>query len=549
VTVGTAGRGARRHTAMDGLGRLSMPAGEVSRAAARALRCPRETDVARAVWTYAAERAAADPGRVAVTGSAGSLSYAALWQRAGEFRAILLAHGCASGDRVCVTGPRGGDTVAAYLAIESLNATYVPLDPDWPEQRYLGILRRTRPRCVLALGDAAAWSPSGPAGLGIAVVEPPGRGAGTAPPAAGRARPGDARYVIHTSGTTGWPKGAVVVQQGLLNHLWAMVAQLGLTEDDVVAFSAPIGYVISVWQMLAPLLVGGTVAVIDEPDMRFGRRLISAVGAAGVTVLELVPTLIGWIDHEARKRASPVLPGLRCLLSTGEKLRPDLAGRVLATLSHVAFYNAYGATECSDDVALHRVTPADAAGTRIPAGCPVPNAVLYVLVEEDGWWRAAEPGEAGQLWVGGSSVCAGYLDDPVATRAAFFADDLDSASPTGRLYRTGDLAVVADGRLSCLGRADRQVKVAGVRLELDGIEAVVNRLPGMVESAVVVEDVAGEARLAAYFVAAPDVRPEQLFAELRESLPGGAVPRRWIRRDALPRNRSGKIDYRRMADE
>src|SRR5262249_35637119 len=163
--------------------------------------------------------------------------------------------------------------------------------------------------------------------------------------------------------------------------------------------------------------------------LRFGRRLVAAVARDQITVLELVPTVIGWLVDQLR-RGGPAPDALRCLVSTGEKLDPALAAAVFAALPGVAFHNAYGSTECSDDVALHRLEPADAAAGRIPAGTPIRNAVLYLLVREDGRWRAAEPGETGELFVGGAGVGRGYVHEPELTRAAFFVDEFDPASPT-----------------------------------------------------------------------------------------------------------------------
>ncbi|MGW4256006.1 AMP-binding protein, partial [Streptomyces californicus] len=392
------------------------------------------------------------------------------------------------------------------------------------------------------------------AGLGVTVVGAPGPDAhGTGSPDAdpygsdGRDQSREPRYCIFTSGTTGRPKGAAVEHRGMVNHLWAKVSDLEFSAGDRLAFTAPLVFDISIWQMLTPLLVGGAVVVVRQEDLAFPRRVRTVLERTGVTVVELVPTVVGWLVGEAERRA-PVLPALRWLISTGEELRPELAARALAALPHARLLNAYGPTECSDDVTHHEVTAADTTRPRLPVGGPVDNARLYLLArdEDEGPWRAAEPGEAGDLFVGGVVVGLGYVNDPENNARAFFTDTVDPGSPTGRLYRTGDLARFEDGVVLYLGRVDRQVKVAGVRMELDEIEAVLLRHPAVDRAAVTVPVIDGHPVLAAHYTVRGPVTPEELRAHLAASLPEAMVPRRLTELDALPLTPNGKTDHRAL---
>ncbi|WP_051110430.1 amino acid adenylation domain-containing protein [Longispora albida] len=517
----------------------------------RALRNPVLFDMSWAgVAAQVTRRAAAEPDRTAVLADDRQVSYQGLCHRAWQFRTILLDAGCGEGDRVAVAGDRGVDIIAAFLAVESIGAVYLPLDHAWPAARIAGVLRRSEPFCAIGLratGACASTLASACAEAGVSLLAAPGSEVPPSVPAVPRSpEPDEPRYVIYTSGSTGQPKGAVATHQGMVNHLLSMVRTLGLSESDTIGFSASPGYVISIWQMLAALLVGGTVAVVSEADTQFGRRLAGCLARTQTTVAELVPTVIGWLAGEARKH-SAALPDLRCLISTGEKLDTGLAARVAEVFPGVELYNAYGSTECSDDVSLYRCQGTDLDRPQIPVGTPVPNAVLYLLVNEAGAWRPADAGETGELFVGGAGVGLGYLDDPELTREAFFADPFDPDSPTGRLYRTRDLARFENGLAHCLGRADRQVKIAGVRIELDEIEAVLTQVPGVEWCAVVAEQHNGQRQLAVHYVAEATVGQEVLYAVVRERLPAAMFPRRWARLDSLPRNSSGKVDYRALA--
>ncbi|WP_405003175.1 amino acid adenylation domain-containing protein [Kitasatospora purpeofusca] len=549
-------------TSPSGLRRLPLAVGAAELAADRALKGAQPSEQVEAkggVWARVSERAAEHPHRTAVRSDSQMLTYRQLCHRVRQIRATLVVEGCRKGDRIAVAGRRSADTIAVFLAIESLGAIYLPIATEWPELRLTDVLRHARPRCLFthdATGAAGTSLARAAADAEVPVLTAPEATTDAPPFVEPKIVPDDeARYVIHTSGTTGRPKGAVVNQLGLMNHLWSMVAALRLTAADTVAFTAPPAYVISVWQMLAVLLVGGSVAVVPDADLRFARHLVARVSGWGVTVLELVPTVIGWIMRDTgiargtpatRNDSGLTLPDLRCLISTGERLDPALASEVLRTLPQADLFNAYGSTECSDDVALHHVRPTEPKAPQLPVGAPLPGVALYLLVREGEWWRAAEPGEAGELWVGGRAVGAGYLDAPERTERSFFADEFDPQSLTGRIYRTGDTAFFADGLAYCIGRADRQVKVAGVRIELDEVEAAVAVIPGVLECAIVARINADKTELVVHYVAEPSTSQNDLVTSLRSSLPSAMLPHRWIRRATLPLSGHGKVDYRAL---
>ncbi|WP_058042640.1 amino acid adenylation domain-containing protein [Streptomyces roseifaciens] len=541
---------------------LPLAPGTVTRANALALRKARDADTRTGVLEYVIRHAEQAPDRPAVSEGERTLTYRELLERVAAMRDALLSRGVRAGDVVAAVGPRSTGTPVVFLALESLGASYLPIDPGWPEVRVRDVLNRSRAALLLDYSGAGTAGEAGDAGStagaataaaaaeGTPTLRPPAEGApGPAAPlprnTADRSR--ETRYTIFTSGTTGRPKGATVEHQGMLNHLWAKVADLSLGPDDVVAFTAPLVFDISIWQMLCPLLTGGRLVVVDDSAMRFPRWLVGTLDTEGVTVVELVPTVVGWLVDEARRLGGGLLQRLRWLLSTGEELHPAVAARVLDGLPHVAVVNAYGPTECSDDVTHHLVTSADLARPRLPVGSPVVNTALYLLVHgADGTWRAAEPGESGELFVGGTGVGLGYLNDPGTTDRAFFLDPFDPASATGRLYRTGDLARFDEGLVHYLGRGDRQVKVAGVRMELDEIEAVLSRHPAVDKCAVTVSGEGDLAELVAHYCLRSPVTPEVLEEVLGAALPLPMVPRRWREWDALPLTHNGKIDHRSL---
>ena len=319
---------------------------------------------------------------------------------------------------------------------------------------------------------------------------------------------------------------------------------LGLRPDDVIAQTASMSFDISVWQSFAAFIAGGTTAVVDDEAALVPQRLLDVIERHAVTVLELVPTILRLLVEEAADdpRARAVLRRLRLLISTGEPLSAELCRQWFAVQPEVPLVNAYGPTECSDDVthAFVRTAPPEAV-TRMPIGRPIRNTRLFVLGPGGELLPAGAPGE---LYVGGAGVGRGYIGDPDRT-ARVFVPDRFSGDAEARLYRTGDrVRWLQAGSLELLGRIDDQVKLRGHRIEPGEIESVLETHPAVRAAAVVVHrNERGDATLAAYLESS-DTPPsaDELRTFLRERLPEAMVPQRYVRLDRLPTMISGKVD-------
>ncbi|AUX21618.1 hypothetical protein SOCEGT47_021040 [Sorangium cellulosum] len=504
------------------------------------------------------EQAARTPDRPAVACAGRRLSYAELDRITDRVAHALRARGVGPDRLVGLLAGRDLDFVVLALGAFKAAGAYVPIDPAHPAQRSADILARAGAPLLL-VGDAipaalrdeilAAAGPAAPEALSardlLAAAPPEPAGA-----AAPRATPDHLAYVIYTSGSTGAPKGAMVEHRGMLNHLLAKVRSLGLGPSDVVAETAPITFDISVWQLLSPLLAGGACRLVPDEIATDPARLLDAAADDGITVLEIVPSLLrGMLDELASRPAwRPRLDGLRWLVLTGEALAPDLVRRWLALYPRVPVMNAYGPTECSDDVAQHvMVEPPAEDAAYVPIGRPIQNTQLHVL---DRQRRPVPIGVAGELYVGGDGVGRGYLHDPERTTAAFLPDPF-ARTPGARLYRTGDLVRrLPGGELVFLGRIDHQIKLRGFRIELGEIEAVIARSAGIRDVVVVArEDTPGDPRLVAYVVPegpAARFEPGALRDHLASRLPGYMVPAAIVPLDALPLSANGKVDRKAL---
>jgi len=501
-------------------------------------------------------RSAARHGeRNAVRCGEASASYRLLDERAEALAATLRAGGAGAGSLVAVVAERSIDWLVAILAVLRSGSGFMPVDLNLPRARMAELIARARVAIAVADAAGAAMLQGVPAGAGQARLtvlacdpepEIPPRVRERAPE---RPVPRDQlAYVIHTSGSTGVPKAAMVTSAGMLNNQLSKIPLLGLSERDVIAQTAAPSFDIFIWQLLAGLLCGASIEIVPDHVSRDPARLLAHVQQAGVTVLQSVPALIA-----SMLESEPVaLPALRFMLLTGEALGAALARRWFEVYPQVPLVNAFGPAECADDVALHVLRePPLTDDDRVPIGRPADNTSLYVL---DRQLAPVPPGVVGELYVGGIGVGRGYLHDAVQTASRFVPDPFSSELGL-RLYRSGDLVRHrGDGTLEFIGRADQQVKVQGQRIELGEIEARLLELDAVKEAAVVAhEDANGWKQLVAFVVpaetaAAPIERElaERIEAALGASLPVYMVPRRYAFLERLPLTANGKLDRRAL---
>lgn len=513
-----------------------------------------------------AAQAARNPTAVAASQGLRRCTYRELQEASDHLAHRLLAEGVTTDVPVAVLGPRGIDFLVAILAVFKAGGAYVPLDPNYPPRRWRAVIEQAG--CPVVLVSKASREPLAQAWEELA-LDSPGlpesrdsrvqlipleepvlsipASASTPQDLPGKAAGSELAYVIFTSGSTGKPKGVMVNHQGMLNHLWIKVEDLGLQAGDIVAQTASTCFDISVWQFLAPLMVGARVEIFEDEVAFDGSRLLRAAEQREVTVLETVPSLL---QAALESEGDRDLPILRWLLVTGEAVPPGLCRSWLERFPKISIVNAYGPTECSDDVTHEVIDHAPPPEARtVPIGKPLANLRLSVL---NPWLQPVPPRLPGELFVGGIGVGRGYLEDPRQTALAFVPDPL-SDQPGERLYRTGDrVHLDAQGRLEFQGRLDHQVKVRGFRIELGEVEASVGRLKGVAQAAAAVHRGKGgsaDTRLIGYVVAEPGVSlsPSQLKTELARDLPGHLVPSQWVELESLPLTANGKLDRKALS--
>jgi amino acid adenylation domain-containing protein len=492
------------------------------------------------------------PDAIAVSIGRVRLSYVDLARRAAAIADWLCLEKVGRDEVVVLLAERGIDLLAAMIAVQQAGGAFLPIDPMIPATRQAQIIQHSGTHIVLTTQGHVATLKVTLSGLRrpprVLILEKLHSAMHRDCTVAVRPASSNLACVIYTSGSTGAPKGAMIEERGLFNHLLSKISDLDLSASDVVAQTSPQSFVISVWQFLAPLMIGARVHICADEEVRDPPLLMKEISREGITVLEIVPTLLRRIlQPRPSEFAILALGGLRSLISTGETLAPDLCRDWFRYFPNVPLINAYGATECSDDVATYRLTEPPTSIASVPIGHAIANTQLYVM---DRHLRPVPIGIVGELYVGGISVGRGYLNDFGQTHRSFLRDPF-SKRRGARLYRTGDLARWrADGMLDCFGRIDNQVKIRGCRIELGEIEYVLLEHPE-VRSAVVLarNNTGGETHLIAYIVAATDSWPKanELRDFLKTRLPAHMIPSGYFFTDHMPVTTHGKVDRPALA--
>ncbi|WP_190029695.1 non-ribosomal peptide synthetase, partial [Streptomyces xanthochromogenes] len=487
-----------------------------------------------------AAQAARTPDAVALTHAGRSWTYAEADAVSSRFAHRLAGLGVGPETVVAVLMERSADLVLALLAIVKAGGVYAPLNAVDPASRLTRILADTAAPLLLVdrnLADHELVTEAGDTRVLLvddltADTETAAYPA-TAPEVA--AHPDQWLYVMFTSGSTGVPKGVAVTHRNVtelaLDHRWRRAAH------QRVLFHSPHTFDASTFELWAPWLTGGTVAVAPAGVLDTA-ALAAVLAEESITGLWLTAGLFRLVAEED----PAAFTGLGEVWTGGDVVPPEAVRRVMDACPDLQVVNGYGPTETTTFASAHPVRrPFDYAGA-LPIGRPLDNTRLYVLDDHLG---LVAPGVPGELYIAGAGLARGYLRRPAQTAERFVADPHGPAGT--RMYRTGDLVRWSrDGEIEYLGRADQQVKLRGFRIEPGEIESALVAHPSVAQAAVVVrEDRPGDKRLVAYVVG-EHVDTAALRRHASEALPDYMVPAAFVLLDTLPLTGNGKLDRRAL---
>lgn len=459
------------------------------------------------------------------------ITYGELDRLANGVAKQLIANGVSVGDTVGVMVDRSPSMIAALVGTMRAGATYVPLDPEFPEQRLGMMLEDAAPVVLISSKGLESKIPSGSwKSLDISQVE-----ATTDAPSVSGLTADSLAYIIYTSGSTGKPKGVEIPHRAAVNFLTSMQSKPGLTDKDRLLAVTTLSFDISLLEIFLPLLSGAKVVIADSKDVKDGRRLANLLEEEDITVMQATPATWQMLLDSGWEGRS----GLR-IFCGGEALTRSLANALVNSADEV--WNLYGPTETTVWSTVEQIKEGKES---ISIGTPINNTQIYIL---DQHHQPVPQGFTGELWIGGDGLARGYRNQPDLTAAAFV--DVELPNGNQRIYRTGDLARWnRDGKLECLGRVDFQVKVRGVRMELGDIETQMEANAGIKQAVVAKRDdlPTGEG-LVGYYI--PEGEGELDVAGLRhdlaEVLPASYIPAFFVELSEFPLTPNLKIDRKKL---
>ncbi|MGX1115277.1 amino acid adenylation domain-containing protein [Streptomyces ambofaciens] len=481
-------------------------------------------------------QAHARPDAVAVVDENRTLTYRQTAELSAQLAHHLIARGLTAEDVVGISLERSAEMVIGLLSVLQAGGAFVPLDPHWPAERRAVVIEDAG--VVVQLNSSGEHARTEPEAVAVDLGDwrfgdHPIEGTGITPA-------GDAlAYVIFTSGSTGRPKGAMIRHEAISERLlWQIHEILGFGPDDASLFKAPLSFDISINEIFLPLVSGGRLVVLRPGGERDPQHLLSVITEQRVTFTYLVSSMLDVLLEMAGD--SGRLDSLRHVWCGGEVLTPELYERFRTRLD-IPLYHGYGPAETTIGVS-HVIYRGAAERLSTSIGRANPNTQLYVLDDE---LRPVPVGVGGELYAGGLLLGRGYVNAPGLTASRFVANPF--ANDGSRLYRTGDLARFApDGSLDFLGRADNQIKIRGMRLEIEDVEVGLAEHPHVRHTCVVAKkNTAGGTYLVGYVIPAAgheDLRADDVKAWAGAHMVEYMVPTHVVVLTEFPLTANGKLD-------
>lgn len=463
------------------------------------------------------------------------ITYQQLNEKSNQLAAQLISYGLQKEQTVGLMMDRSFDLLIGILGVIKAGGVYVPIDPEYPQERIEYILQDSAAEILLTQShlskmvamdtgfklelDLLDYSHQPTHNRDVSVVG------------------NDLVYLIYTSGTTGNPKGTMITHQGLVNYIWW--AKDVYTEGKEMSFPlySSISFDLTVTSIFTPLISGGIIYIYDAINK--AEMIQHIITENNVDILKLTPTHLKLISE----MVLPEKVRVKKFIVGGENLTTHLAKNITELFNHtIDIYNEYGPTETVVGCMIHRYDIQQDKLESVPIGMPAANAQIYILDDQQ---RLVTIGVPGEIYIAGDGVARGYLNRPDLTAEKFVQDPF---VPDRRMYRTGDLARrFSNGQIEYLGRLDHQVKIRGYRIELGEVEGKLLAIDSIIEAvAVAWKDSNDQTSLCAYFVSDIVHSNHELRNQLNKELPSYMVPSYLIQLDSMPLTPNGKLDRKSL---
>ncbi len=487
------------------------------------------------IYSLFEERARENKEKVCITANGKEITYIELAAYAERIDSKVRAVTDNEKSVIAVICERSIEMYGAIYGIIRGGNAYLPIDPNYPQERIEYILENSEAKAVITQEKFCHLAGKVPCIDATAVLN------STEQPVSTEciALPDDTAYVIYTSGSTGKPKGAKISHKSAINRILWMHDKYPLEENDVILQKTPYTFDVSVWELFWWGITGRSLCA-SKPDEHFlPAKILDECNKHSVTHLHFVPSVfdlfLTYLENNPEEQAK--FNTVKYVFLSGEALTAKHINRFYKIYDYnkVTIHNLYGPTECAVDVSYYDCLPTDT--DPVPIGKPIYNTQLYIV---DKYLKATPIGVTGELCIAGENVGQGYLNNPTLTKEKF----IENPFGKGKLYRTGDLAYWRkDGEICYVGRNDFQVKINGQRIELGEIENAITRIDGVVQCAVIVRE-----QYICAFYTGKETEAKEMRAKLSAKLPRYMVPHSITHLDNLPMTVSGKLDRKALPE-
>ncbi|MEM9920529.1 MAG: amino acid adenylation domain-containing protein [Bacteroidota bacterium] len=478
------------------------------------------------------EQVRREPHRIALVDGERSMTYKELNERSNQLARALLQEELQAEERVGIVADQSMEAIQAIMAVLKAGGTYLPLDPDYPQERLDHMIADSGIRLVLSeqkhlekidhhlqiiqLETAAKSAPVENLSLDIGADR--------------------LAYIMYTSGSTGNPKGVMVKHRNIV-RLIVNNDFVPMNASTCILLTGALGFDATTFEIWACLLNGGALHLVSKDQVIDNEKLGDYLEQHQINTMWMTSALF---DQHVQQNAKVFAP-LHYLLIGGDKLNAGFVNAARAANPSIQIINGYGPTENTTFSATFAIN--QDYDDHIPIGRPIRNSTAYILDRFDNCQPIGVPGE---LCLGGDGVSRGYLNQDALTEAKFPKDPFRSGQ---RMYRSGDLAQWnPDGTIAFLGRKDNQVKIRGFRIELDEIERRLSEHNSILESLILVKEQQGDKFIVAYYVAADQIERKELAQHISDELPEYMVPSHFVHLSEMPLNNNGKRDRKALPE-
>ncbi|WP_068776273.1 non-ribosomal peptide synthetase [Paenibacillus sp. FJAT-26967] len=480
------------------------------------------------------EQAARTPDSTALVYKETTLTYRELSEKTNRLAAVLRDNGVRSGSVVAIVGDRSSDMVIGMLGVMKAGGAYLPIDPEYPQDRLDYVLEDSGAQIVLY---QTIYEDKVPAGMKAMALEDEATYRGGEKDLPDWNTSSDLAYVMYTSGSTGKPKGVMVEHRGIV-RLVRNTNYVEFKPEDKILQTAAQVFDVSVFEIWGALLNGSELYVVDKFTLLDPYKLGEAIKEYGITMMWLTSPLFNQLSQQKPDMFRP----LRYLIVGGDALSPVRINTVRRICPKLTVVNGYGPTENTTFSCCFEIN--EDYPDNIPIGYPISNSTAYIL---NAHGKLNPIGVPGELWVGGDGVARGYINKPELTAEKFIPNPF---APGEQLYGTGDLARwLPGGAIEYLGRIDNQVKIRGFRIEIGEIETQILRHEAVKEAAVLIKEQGDQNKfLCAYVVSERAVTDRELKDYLAGQLPDYMIPAVFLFMEKLPLTQNGKVDKKALPE-